>query len=79
MFFGIFYPATAVNKGFQDYVSSIKPKESVIALYNEILQDARMDSTRANRSSAAKLKEEISKLDDRIKIVYDKFLSGNRF
>ena len=69
--------AQKVNDGFVSYLSSLKPNETVLNLYYEILNDLKSDSRRECKTNITKLQEEKMKVAQRINKTDDKFLDGD--
>ena len=68
--------ADAVNEGFVRYVSKLKPNETVLELYNEILQDIRGERVQENYKQADKLETEKTSLEERVNRVNDLYFDG---
>ena len=68
--------AEIVNKGFVDYVSSLKPNEPVLALYNEILNDVRGERTKGIEKQIDTLKINIKAINERIDRINDCYFDG---
>ena len=68
--------ADAVNAGFVKYISKLKPNQTVLDLYNEILQDLRGERVQDNHKQADKLEVEMAALEERVNRVNDLYFDG---
>ena len=69
--------ADKVNKGFVEYVSELIPNETVLNLYNEILEELSQKSAKSQQDELRKLQDEVSSLEKRLNNIEDKFLDGD--
>ena len=67
--------AEEVNEGFARYLSGLKPNETVLALYLEILKDLRSKGDKERRGEVRRLKDEVKKIEGLIEKADDKFLN----
>lgn len=68
--------AERVNNGFVEYVSSLKPNEPALALYNEILNDVRGERTICVEKQIEEIKTEIKAINERIDRINDCYFDG---
>ena len=68
--------AEEVNEGFVRYVGSLKPNETVLKLYEEILLDLRDEQNAEGRKEAEKLQKELTSFTKRINRAKDLYLDG---
>ena len=69
--------ADKVNKGFVEYVSGLIPNETVLNLYNEILEELSQKSAKSQKDELRKMQDEVSSLEKRLNNIEDKFLDGD--
>ena len=69
--------ADKVNKSFAKYLSGLVPNETVLALYNEILNEQRLQADKGKKEEINKLKAEVVKLEKRLVQIEDNFLDGD--
>ena len=67
--------AEEVNEGFARYLSGLKPNETVLSLYLEILKDLRSKGDKERRGEVRRLKDEVKKIEELIEKADDKFLN----
>jgi site-specific DNA recombinase len=65
--------AEKVNEGFARYVGALIPNPTVLELYEEILKDKKGEGNKEREKEIKKLKEELSKYEERINNVNDAF------
>jgi hypothetical protein len=58
------------------YVSGLKPNQTVLKLYNEILMDIKGDCVKANIKQAERLEKDLKTIEGRIERVNDKYFDG---
>ena len=68
--------AEDANKKFVSYVSGLKPNQTVLKLYNEILMDIKGDCVKANIKQAERLEKDLRSVEERIERVNDKYFDG---
>ena len=68
--------ADKANESFVRYVARLIPTEALVALYKEILADARGQLKHVRNGEIAKLQAEIQKIKDRLNKVYDHYFDG---
>lgn len=69
--------ADKVNKGFAEYVSGLIPNETVLNLYNEILEELRTKSAKSQKDELRRLQDEAKHLEKRLCDIEDKFIDGD--
>ena len=69
--------ADKVNKGFAEYVSGLIPNETVLNLYNEILEELREKSNKSQKDELRRLQDEATQLEKRLCDIEDKFIDGD--
>lgn len=69
--------AEYANKAFTSYVSTLKPNQTVLNLYNEILLDIKGDCVRENIKQAERLEKDLNAIEERITRVNDKYFDGD--
>ena len=68
--------AEEANKKFVSYISGLKPNQTVLKLYNEILMDIKGDCVKANIRQAERLEKDLRSVEERIERVNDKYFDG---
>ena len=68
--------AEKVNEGFAKYVSSLKPNETVLNLYEQILNDVRKEQSASVDGEIAQLQNKMLVFQKRIQTAKDKYLDG---
>ncbi|NDW13526.1 recombinase family protein [Bacteroides sp. 214] len=68
--------AEEVNEGFAKYVSCLKANKAIMQLYTEILKELQDDSKKELKNEEKKLKEELSRISQRMDNTEDKYLDG---
>ena len=63
-----------MNDKFVQYVGGLKPNDTVLKLYEQILADLRGDNSKAKRLEVAKIKKEIADYQALIESVEDKYI-----
>ena len=66
--------ANDVNAAFVDYVSGLRPKEAVMHLYYEVLNDLRKENTRDVRVQIDKLEAQAREINERMNRIEDRYL-----
>ena len=69
--------ADETNELFAQYTASLKPNETVLKLYNEILDDLRKEKNRNPKQDINDLEKELQKIDSNISKVDDKFIQDD--
>ena len=69
--------AEDVNKGFASYVACLKPNQTILNLYNEILLDIKGDFEKESIKQEEQLKKELASLEERIGRVNDRYFDGD--
>ena len=69
--------ADKVNKGFASYISTLIPNETVIDLYQEILNEMRQNNSKGRQEELKRLKGELTALEQRLDSIEDKYLDGD--
>ncbi len=65
-----------VNEGFAKYVGSLKPNETVLNLYEQILNDVRKEQSANVNETIAQLQNKMLVFQKRIQTAKDKYLDG---
>lgn len=68
--------ADEANENMYEYLSSIKPNEAVMALYEAILLDIQKQNSKANLDEYERLNKSLEETDKKIKKVQDKWFEG---
>ena len=68
--------AEEVNEGFARYVSCLTPNETVLKLYEAVLNDIKDEKNADNKKEAAKLQEQLKTITKRIQRAKDLYLDG---
>ena len=68
--------AEETNKKFVSYVSALKPNQTILKLYNEILMDIKGDCVKANIRQAERLEKDLKSVEERMKRVNDLYFDG---
>ena len=68
--------AEKVNEGFAKYVGSLKPNETVLNLYEQILNDVRKEQSANVNETIAQLQNKMLVFQKRIQTAKDKYLDG---
>ncbi|MEA5062332.1 MAG: recombinase family protein [Petrimonas sp.] len=66
--------AEQANEQFARYMASLKPNETVLQLYNEVLQDLKTEKDGNERKDVFKLEKELQEIQININKVDDKFV-----
>lgn len=66
--------AQEVNEGFCQYVSCLKPNQTILNLYKEIILDIHKEGKKAINADISKLQKELSLKEQRLISIEDKFL-----
>ena len=68
--------ADEVNRTFAGYLSCLKPNETVLKLYLEVMEDIQGAGERERAAEIAKIELEKEKLDRRCRVLENKYLDG---
>ena len=68
------YRAEQANELFAKYTASLKPNETVLKLYGEILNDIKTEKNRNAKQDTSKLSKELQEIEATINKVDDKFI-----
>ena len=68
--------AGEVNTAFINYISSLRPNEAVLQIYEEVLSELRNDKVKDIKRMIANINDEISEQEERIDKIEDKYLDG---
>ncbi len=68
------YRAEQANELFAKYTASLKPNETVLKLYNEILNELRLEKNGNTKQEASRLDKELQEIEVTINRVDDKFV-----
>ena len=68
--------AEAMNDEFVKYVGTLKPNETVLQLYEQILADIRDEGNKDKKNEIARLKKELSEQEKLVESVEDKYFSN---
>ncbi len=68
--------AEDANDRFEKYVSSLKPNQTILNLYNEILLDIKGDCVKENLKRAAQLEKDLQSVQERKNRILDLFIDG---
>ena len=68
--------ADDVNRTFAGYLSCLKPNETVLKLYLEVMEDIQGAGKRERAAEIAKIELEKEKLDRRCRVLENKYLDG---
>ena len=68
--------AEDTNKKFVSYVSGLKPNQTVLKLYNEVLMDVRGDCVKENLKQVERIEKDLKVVEERIKKVNDLYFDG---
>ena len=68
--------AKETNEAFAKYVACLKPNETVLDLYQEVLKDLQQDTKKERKYEADKLSGELSKITERMAKTEDRFIDG---
>ena len=68
--------ADEVNRTFAGYLSCLKPNETVLKLYLEVMEDIQGAGKRERAAEIAKIELEKEKLDRRCRVLENKYLDG---
>lgn len=66
--------ADEANDNMQKYLTSIKPNQAILALYEQIFLDIQKQSSKTNQDSIKRLKQEIVEIDNKMEKVRNKWL-----
>ena len=69
--------AIKANRKFVEYIRQLKPKESALALYEEILKDSKKERTAAINTEIKKLQNELLVEDGRLVSIDTKLMDGD--
>ena len=69
--------AERANELFVHYIAGLVPKKAIVALYKEILADARGDLKQSHKREINKISAEVDKLKGRMNKVNDMFFDGD--
>lgn len=68
--------AETMNDKFVKYVSTLKPNETVLKLYEQILADIRDEGNKDKKAEVARLKKELAEQQKLVESVEDKYFSN---
>jgi len=69
--------AEDVNEKFAQYTSTLKPNETVLDLYYEVLKDFQDDKKEERKKEISSLQNDLSGIQKRINTIEDKYLDGD--
>ena len=69
--------AKETNEAFAKYLACLKPNETVLELYQEVLKDLQQDTKKERKHEADKLSEELNKVAEKMAKLEDKFIEGD--